>query len=55
MPEFDPLCFANRKEVHRIKINEPYLLKVEYESLPAAIDLFLQFLHLLRFNSPAEL
>jgi hypothetical protein len=39
MPEFDPLRFANREEVHRVKVNESHLLKIKYESLSAAFDL----------------
>jgi hypothetical protein len=53
MSKLDPLCFANGQEVHCVEVNEPHLFKVKYEALFAAIDLCLQLLYLLRFNSAA--
>ena len=53
MPELNPPCFANRKEVHRVEVKKLHLFKIEYEFLSAAVDLCLQILHLLRLNSTA--
>jgi hypothetical protein len=42
VPEFDPLCFTNRQEMHSVKVNQSNVFKIENEFLFAAIDLCLQ-------------